>query len=351
MKYTKEDIQKRVLQSGNPLPLSEFSWDENTNTFASNEDNLVIDFRNIDYSTVMTGNYSTVTTGDSSTVTAGGESTVTTGYYSTVNTGYSSIVKAGYHSTVKTGSYSTVTTGHSSTVTTGDHSTVTTGGYSTVKTGCESAVSTGYHSTVKTGCESTVTTGHFSTVTTGGGSTVKTGVQCCLHYINIYGISIVMLMDNKAIKTFRNNILIKEKDSEKFTLNGEWHDVFDNVLSKIISKKGNVYKVINNGETEESYVVTDGENFAHGQTISDAKADLIFKISKRDTSAFKGLTLESIVDFEIAVKAYRSITGSCESMTKNFALANKKDSYTIQELIDLTEGQFNHNLFKEFFNR
>ena len=343
IKQTKKDIQKRVSQNGKPLPLRNFSWDENTSTFASNEDNLVIDFSDIDYSTVNTGDYSTVTTGDDSTVTTGRYSTVTTGHHSTVTTGGSS--------TVTTGGFSTVTTEGRSTVNTGDCSTVTTGDFSTVNTGDDSTVTTGGFSTVKTGDYSTVTTGYHSTVTTGGSSTVTTGDQCCLHYINIYGKNIVMLMDDNTVKTFKNNILIKEKDSEKFALNGEWYDIFDNVLSKIITKKGNVYKVINNGKTEESYVVTDGENFAHGKTIKTAKNDLIFKIGQRDTSAFEDLTLESVIDFETAVKAYRNITGSCESMTKDFALANKKDSYTIQELIDLTEGQFNHNLFKEFFNR
>ena len=367
MKYTKEDIQKRVLQSGNPLPLSEFSWDENTNTFISNEDNLVIDFWDVDFSTVTTGHHSTVKTGHYSTVTTGAHSTVntgdyatvTTGGYATVTTGNSSTVTTGYRSTVTTEGYATVTTGGYSTVKTGDYSTVktrykstvTTDDYSTVTAGGNSTVKTGNSSTVTTEGSSTVKTGNRSTVTTGGSSTITTEEQCCLHYINSYGISIVMLMDDNTVKTFNSHILIQEKDSGKFILNGEWYDIFDGILSKIITKKGNVYKVMNDGETEESYVVTDGENFAHGQTISDAKNDLIFKISKRDTSAFKGLTLDSIVDFEIAVKAYRSITGSCESMTKDFALANKKDSYTIQELIDLTEGQFNHNLFKEFFNR
>ena len=343
MKYTKEDIQKRVLQSGNPLPLSEFSWDANTSTFASNENGLVVDFSDIDYSTVNTGASSTVTTGYRSTVTTGGHSTVTTGGYATVTTGYSSIVKTGNDSTVTTGNHSTVTTGDRSTVTTEGYATVTTGGYSTIKTGYSSIVKAGYYSTV--------TTEGSSAVTTEGSSTVTTGIECCLHYLNNYGGNIVMSINNNTVKTFRNNTLIKEKNSEKFILNGEWYDIFDGILSKIIDKKGNVYKVINNGKTEESYVVTDGENFAHGKTIKAAKNDLIFKIGERDTSAFEDLTLESVIDFETAVKAYRNITGSCESMTKDFALANKKDSYTIQELIDLTEGQFNHNLFKEFFNR
>ena len=350
IKYTKEDIQKRVLRNGNPLPLSEFSWDANTSTFASNEDNLVIDFWDVDSSTVKTGYKSTVKTGDYSTVTTGNHSTVTTGDYSTVTTGNFSTVTIRDNSTVTTGDYSTVTTGDFSTVTTGARSTVKTEGYSTVTAGGNSTVTTGGDSTVTTGNFSTVTIRDNSTVTIRDKSTVTTGVECCLHYLNNYGKNIVMLMDNNAIKTFKNNMLIQEKDSDKFVLNGEWYDIFDGILSKIIAKKGNLYKVMNHGEIEDSYVVTDGENFAHGKTIKAAKNDLIFKISNRDTSAFEGLTLESVIDFETAVKAYRNITGSCETMTKDFALANKKDNYTIQEIIDLTEGQFNHNLFKDFFN-
>ena len=44
----KEEVQKRVLRNGEPLSLELFTWDESTRTFASGEDDLVIDFADVD---------------------------------------------------------------------------------------------------------------------------------------------------------------------------------------------------------------------------------------------------------------------------------------------------------------
>ena len=43
----KLEVQQRVLQNGKPLDLDKFSWDENTNTFSSNEGYLVLDFKDV----------------------------------------------------------------------------------------------------------------------------------------------------------------------------------------------------------------------------------------------------------------------------------------------------------------
>ena len=51
---------------------------------------------------------------------------------------------------------------------------------------------------------------------------------------------------------------------------------------------------------------------------------------------------------------YRVITGACESGTKYFVeqvLTDKKDKYTVQEVIKLTTGQYNHDKLVEFFER
>lgn len=50
---------------------------------------------------------------------------------------------------------------------------------------------------------------------------------------------------------------------------------------------------------------------------------------------------------------YRVITGACESGTRYFVetvLADKKEKYTVQEVITLTQGQYNHEKLVEFFN-
>ena len=100
------------------------------------------------------------------------------------------------------------------------------------------------------------------------------------------------------------------------------------------------------------YVVQSGDKYAHGETIKQAKESLIYKIADRNTDEYKGLTLESEVTFEQGVEMYRKITGSCESMTKQFAEANKfKGKKTIQEIIDITKGQYNNSLLEQFFNK
>jgi len=129
-------------------------------------------------------------------------------------------------------------------------------------------------------------------------------------------------------------------------------ELIDGIVSKVIQSKGNVLKVINNGETTESYIVSNGDKYAHGKTIKGAKESLIYKIADRNTDEYKGLTLESEVTFEQGVEMYRKITGSCESMTKQFAEANKfKGKKTIQEIINITKGQYNNSLLEQFFSK
>jgi hypothetical protein len=351
----KKEVQKRVLQNGKPLALSKFSWDKKTNTFCSNEENLFIDFNVLSVnvttgscstvttgscSTVTTGDCSTVKTGDCSTVTTGGCSTVTTGSYSTVTTGDCSTVTTGSYSTVTTGDYSTVKTGYDSTVTTGDCSTVTTGGCSTVTTGRDSTVTTGSCSTVKTG--------DCSTVKTRWNSTVKTGSNSSVVIFNDLPVQTV-ICDNNTIQTAPYNIKGYIKDGI-YSETGKPAIICDGILSEVISQKGNVYKVINYGQGKESYIVKDGDIYSHGNTLEQAKDSLIYKISNRDTTPYKDWKLSDVKTKEELIKAYRVITGACESGTKYFCEnTNIPDKCTVEEAIRLTKGQYNSDKFKEFF--
>ena len=53
----------------------------------------------------------------------------------------------------------------------------------------------------------------------------------------------------------------------------------DGIFSKVVSHHGNVYKIRQIGEFKERFVVTDGSGkWSHGDTIKEAKDDLIYKI-------------------------------------------------------------------------
>ena len=68
--------------------------------------------------------------------------------------------------------------------------------------------------------------------------------------------------------------------------NGKYIKV-DGIFTEVINKKGNVWKVKKLNSDKEFYLITDGERYAHGDTIKEAKKDLIFKIGNRTKEDYK----------------------------------------------------------------
>ena len=287
---TKIEVQKRVLHNGEMISLDNFSWDEKTNTFSSELDSLIICFNLISDCTFKTGSDCTFDTGSNCTFDTGSNCTFDTGSNCTFKTGYNCTFKTGYNCTFKTG----------------------------------------YN------------------------CTFKTGYNCVIVRRDVFE---VVISQNDSIKLLpyeQKGYIIKKENETFYHFPNELDriEIIDNIVYKVIQEKGNVLKVINNGETTESYIVSDGENFAHGKTIKEAKESLIYKISNRDTSEYSKLTIDSMIDFENAVKMYRKITGSCESQTKEFAEKNKfEGNKSIKEIIKITKGQFNNDLLIKFFDK
>lgn len=98
----------------------------------------------------------------------------------------------------------------------------------------------------------------------------------------------------------------------------EWHGrkyiKADGIFQQLMERKGNVCHVKSIGSDKITYLVTDGNGkWAHGDTIQEAKADLIYKISNRDKSKYEGWTMQTEISFEEAIEAYRVITGACSA--------------------------------------
>ena len=140
----------------------------------------------------------------------------------------------------------------------------------------------------------------------------------------------------------------------------EWNDrayiKVDDMFTTIDSHHGNVYRVHKLNSREQLYLVTDGENhWAHGRTLQEARADLIFKINDRDTSVYKNMSLDDTLTYEEAIAAYRTITGACAAGTRDY-IENRlpkphKEKYTVQEMITLTGKEYGGKKFSEFFKK
>ena len=130
----------------------------------------------------------------------------------------------------------------------------------------------------------------------------------------------------------------------------------DGILSEVIEKKGNVYYVYNGINVPITYVVTDGNgNWTRGNTLEEAKQALAFKLNKRDKSEYEKLTLESEFTFDEAVACYCVITGACKFGVYDYfehgLPTPHKEKYTIKEMIELTNGEYGCDTFREFFER
>jgi hypothetical protein len=127
----------------------------------------------------------------------------------------------------------------------------------------------------------------------------------------------------------------------------------DGIESILLHRKGNVMKVLTK-QFNESYIVSDGNgNYSHGSTIKEAKEDLIFKIGNVSKDDYKEMTVDTILSFEDAVRCYRVITGACQFGVKEF-LARKnitKRKMSISKIIDLTKGEYQNEVFTQFFKK
>lgn len=107
------------------------------------------------------------------------------------------------------------------------------------------------------------------------------------------------------------------------------------------------------GKIRGRNVVSDGTHYAHCEKLRDGIADLLFKTaSDRGAEQYRGLSLDTEMALEDAVIMYRIITGACRQGSQAFlgSLGDRlKARYTIQEMIDLTRGQYGADRFRGFF--
>ena len=129
--------------------------------------------------------------------------------------------------------------------------------------------------------------------------------------------------------------------------NGEWIEVdfSDGIFSYVLSNKNGVKKV-RTEQGEIIYIVSDGNgNYAHGETIKEAREDLVYKVvAKFDGDLPKETTGKEWVGI------YRAVTGACGAGVKMFVEETGKNLnaiYTCEQIAELTKGRFGYENFIE----
>ncbi|MFA7658807.1 MAG: hypothetical protein WCY19_05180, partial [Candidatus Gastranaerophilaceae bacterium] len=124
----------------------------------------------------------------------------------------------------------------------------------------------------------------------------------------------------------------------------------DGIFCEILSQRKNIIK--SKTRNKIAYIFTKDGVYAHGKTVKQAYRDWLFKTSPRDMSLYENLKMDEIKDINFWVICYRTITGACSFGTENFIEHTElKEKMTLADVIKITQGQYGHNTFVEFFKQ
>jgi len=126
------------------------------------------------------------------------------------------------------------------------------------------------------------------------------------------------------------------------------------IFAEVINCCDNVYELRRVNSDDLFYMARDGDSISWGETLQNAKVDLLFKTGKREFSEFTQLTKSDSLAIEEAIVCYREITGACREGIHDFILnrlGEKKSRYRISEIIHLTRGEWHNKKFSEFFEQ
>ena len=128
----------------------------------------------------------------------------------------------------------------------------------------------------------------------------------------------------------------------------------DGILTHVKKKKKIGEYTLFVGKIPNRHVIFDGKHYAHCRNFRDGVGDLLFKsAADRGADQYRGISLDDSFTVEELKTMYRVITGACNAGTESFvnSLKDLKDTYTVCEVIEMTDGQYNAETFKAFFER
>ena len=107
------------------------------------------------------------------------------------------------------------------------------------------------------------------------------------------------------------------------------------------------------GKIPGQNVLFDGVNYAHCKTVQEGINDLAFKsAADRGAEQYRGMDRNKPMPLAEAATMYRIITGACSQGTQRFIDSQGdalKETYTVNEIAELTKGQYGGEVFRKFF--
>ena len=271
----KLEVQQRVLQFGKPLDLDKFSWDENTRTFSSSENKLVLDFAGI------------------------GGCIFNTGSGCIFNTSSGCIFNTGRNCIFNTSSSCTF---------------------------------------------NIYGKGYFKNTNNQNNVAIIRDDE----EISIYKLD--DLQKYKFIKLAIDSVIEKDILLYKYIDNGVYVIKNEKQVEDYTIFKGQSIEDYFDENEEHCFIASKGEFNAHGETIKEAISDVEFKYlqSQGVQEHIKRVKEQGY----ITPNDYRLLTGACRYGTNRWLEENGftwEDSKSIEEVLELTKGQYGHDKLVEIF--
>jgi hypothetical protein len=176
-------------------------------------------------------------------------------------------------------------------------------------------------------------------------------------YLDLEGTSITSLPDNLQVgrsldlrgTSITKKEVLKPITNLMFFEKGNYI-LADCLFTKILSKKGNIYKVKEIGKSKQFYLVTDGKfTHSHGDTLKKAKSDFEFKIISEKLKK-EPINADTIID----INYYRLVTGACELGVKQWIESNNisVEKMRADKLLPILEktNAYGIDIFKQLIN-
>jgi len=358
---TKEQVQQRVLKDGKPLDIDKFTWDQDTRTFSSYEDDLVFDFSEIDNCNFNVTEWCIFKTGWDCTFYTKWHCKFITGSNCTFNTGSHSIFYTGDNCIFSTESYCTFNTLSDCIFRTGSHCTFETEDNCIFNTVSCCIFNTENSCTFNTVSDCTFKTFARCTFNTDSNCTFDiyengyfNTTQCDNNVVIIRSdnakkiIDLSDLQNNKLVLiSYDNDPIYRDIKDIKFV---DYCTMIINSIKQLVQYKIHSACYIDDyfyrDNPPKVFIAEQDNLYAHGKSIKKAIEDLEFK--KLSQLGANEHIKRIIKQGYMSAQDYRLLTGACREGTNRFLEDNDlgwNDSKSIKEVIKLTKDSYGYNVF------
>ncbi len=181
-------------------------------------------------------------------------------------------------------------------------------------------------------------------------------------WLDLSGTPITSLPDNLTVggSLYLSGTQIADPERERSKVKKLQHGEYaegeylyaDGILTHVKRVKRQAGYTFYIGKIKGKNVVSDGAHYAHCDSFRDGIADLLFKAAEdRGAEQYKEMSLGTSMTVPELAVMYRIITGACQQGTQHFinSLGELKERYTIEEVNEMTKGQYGHEQFAKFF--